>query len=325
MLIPFPFQSPKSEQLSDVQVKAIPRNHVSANLDVRMPKVSTRSMGARANRKGKSKQKEDFELTVAEWKKLSTEVLRLKCQDLNLITTGRSADLAQRLYDRFHPVELNPPVDIDLGDEEANQTENTISDDTLPYDDDEEEYDDPPFPQEEAQSGENNGENSTRNGANNMMEMIQTVVENSLQGWAEERQLMEAQVKALRSKIENMDRQQKELRTTSKTTTANSRMSANTNADKHTSSSSNANAKQTSTGTRSTRGGGHRERQNQNQGKSNTFFMDPEANIPVPKARNPFRVAAPDGQVHKYQPTFWPIVNICIFFLDPYIFLTAGN
>ena len=73
-----------------------------------MPKANTRARGARAVRRNTQVSKNDVDLTLAEWKKLSTEVLRLKCQDLNLITTGKNAELAQRLYDKHHPVVPTP-------------------------------------------------------------------------------------------------------------------------------------------------------------------------------------------------------------------------
>ena len=37
---------------------------------------------------------------------MSLEALRLRCQSNNLITTGKKAEIAQRLYDHFHPEEL---------------------------------------------------------------------------------------------------------------------------------------------------------------------------------------------------------------------------
>ena len=160
-----------------------------------MPKANTRARGARANRRNPQPTKNDADLTLAEWKKVTTEVLRLKCQDLNLITTGKNPELAQRLFDKYHPIVPNPPILVDIGDEE-DQLPGT--DDTIRYGDDGDE--DPLFPNDnnqeqrdelrerlpeertEEDEQEAGTEHEIRISKTKFLEMIQTVVENSLQG-----------------------------------------------------------------------------------------------------------------------------------------------
>ena len=87
-------------------------------------------------------QKNDADRTESEWKKLSIESLRLKCDANDLISTGKN-DVAQRLYDHFHADELekvlNQPPD-EVFDEggivngnAANTNKDTSQDSTLAW------------------------------------------------------------------------------------------------------------------------------------------------------------------------------------------------
>ena len=86
-------------------------------------------------------QKNDADRTESEWKKLSIESLRLKCDANDLISTGKKHDVAQRLYDHFHADELEkvlnqPPDEVfdegDIVNKNAanNNTDNVTSQDS---------------------------------------------------------------------------------------------------------------------------------------------------------------------------------------------------
>ena len=299
-----------------------------------MPKVK-QTRGARAARRKQEEEVEDADLTLAQWKKVPTQVLRLKCLDLNILATGKNPELAQRLYDKYHPVEPNPPVDVDLGDEEAQVSD--VEEPTIEYTDDRELLDDnandnndnnadPLFPEEhvddqtettEDQLNTNTAEQRTNIDPKNLMEMIQEVVENSLQGLVEENSLLDAQVKALRSKLEHMDRQQRAAQaktatattatTPSRTATPKPQLQQNvkralTSTNQRTASNNNTQNDNAATA------GASRTRNQQQQGiQGNQFvhFSTDTANnlentntkINQNRAKNPFRVAALDAKV----------------------------
>ena len=66
----------------------------------------------------------DDQKSAEAWGKLTLEVLRLKCQANSLITMGKKAELAARLYDHFHPEQiediLNTEPDDVIVDADAN-------------------------------------------------------------------------------------------------------------------------------------------------------------------------------------------------------------
>ena len=64
------------------------------------------SRGTRSKRSGDAPEKPDNLLTLAEWKKLPLETLKLKCNN-RVNPTGKKEVLAQRLYDHFHPNPAN--------------------------------------------------------------------------------------------------------------------------------------------------------------------------------------------------------------------------
>ena len=250
---------------------------------------------------------------------MTTEVLRLKCQDLNLITTGKNAELAQRLFDKYHPIVPNPPILVDIGDEEDQLTG---TDDTIRYGDDGAE--DPLFPNDnnqeqrdelrerlpeertEEDEQEAGTEHEIRISKTKFLEMIQTVVENSLQGWNEEHQLMDAQVKALRSKLEVMDRHQRDANP--RTTSAGNSNSATrpATANQNTANNQNNNTRSTADPSTSRAHTGNQQSTSTNangactttQGKFVHFDspVNPNTNNSR-RSRNPFRVAALDAKV----------------------------
>ena len=79
----------------------------------------------------------DEVLTVDQLAKLSLEVLRLKCQDLGVLTTGKRIDLAERIHDKHHPTTIDPPPSIDIGDDDlplSNLAASTSAESTIAYD-----------------------------------------------------------------------------------------------------------------------------------------------------------------------------------------------
>ena len=188
----------------------------------------------RTSNKGASAQSGDGDLTdadlsVEELKKLPIQVLRLMCRDLKVLQSGKKKDLAERVYDKYHPQTLNPPPHVELGDEE----------DTLPYDNE-----DPPPPasdeedreagdEEEQRSQHSDGDERTdesdgddgdgrqsnetesdprEQGVRNppppvvdIHQIVQAVVEQSL---GEQVRTMTAQVQALHSQVTTIKRHQ---------------------------------------------------------------------------------------------------------------------
>ena len=90
----------------------------------------------RASKRSRDDQKNDADQTESEWKKMSIESLRLKCDANDLISTGKKHDIAQRLYDHFHADELeevlnNSPDEVfDEGGIINENTANTKDKDT---------------------------------------------------------------------------------------------------------------------------------------------------------------------------------------------------
>ena len=65
-----------------------------------MPKVKTT----------KQKEKSDAEKQIEDWRRLTVEVLRLKCENYNLAITGRKQELVNRLYQHFNNQENVDPI-----------------------------------------------------------------------------------------------------------------------------------------------------------------------------------------------------------------------
>ena len=76
-------------------------------------------------------------LSVKQLAALPREVLRLKCLDLKLLVTGKPRQLAERIYEEYHPTQVDPPPDVDIGDDDLpladlqQNTNDTIK--TIPY------------------------------------------------------------------------------------------------------------------------------------------------------------------------------------------------
>ena len=172
-----------------------------------MPKAK-QTRGSRSARN--QPEENDADLTKVQWKKFPTEVLRLKCQNLNLLRTGRRPELIDRLFDKYHPLVPNSPPRIDLGDEEEVDDEDN-PDPTLEYADDTAldettlEVNDTRITVEENQDNQElRTQQNVTVTAQNYQELAQQVVESSLHGWAEEHELMTTKVTALQSQIAAM-------------------------------------------------------------------------------------------------------------------------
>ena len=89
--------------------------------------VKTKTTGAKSTSsktvtRGRSSAEDNTDKTLTSEElqaKYNKEVLRLKCSDLKLATTGSKKDLADRLHDEYNPIVIAPPPDIEIGDEEA--------------------------------------------------------------------------------------------------------------------------------------------------------------------------------------------------------------
>ena len=86
----------------------------------------TKATGTRG-RPSKRGANDDINLTVDQMSKMSLEVLRLKCQDLKLLTTGKRNQLAERIYEHYHPTAIDPPPEVPLGDDEVQESEETVA------------------------------------------------------------------------------------------------------------------------------------------------------------------------------------------------------
>jgi hypothetical protein len=158
------------------------------------------------NSKRSNVNKPEKDLTENEWSKMSLEVLRLKCQAYNLVTTGRKPDLAHRLHLHFHA-------------DEVDEVLHRPPDDVFVENDDER----PPPPRDTQNGGNNdnnnnnnhdgdeNSDKNNNNGSNNSTQtvpwqetpaeldnLIDARVNNVLQGIVEELQVARAELQSAR-------------------------------------------------------------------------------------------------------------------------------
>ena len=178
----------------------------------------------------------DADLSFAQLADLPREVLRLKCLDLKLLTTGKPKQLAARIFEEYHPTQVDPPPDVFIGDDDApladlqqntNDTDKTISyvgsqtriDADSVSDDDQ---------SDDQRSVTSNATYITRRDPGrhsspepdedevriNLHEVVQAVVEKSL---GEEVRTMNAQVQAIHSQLAAMKNQQKQPDISTKT------------------------------------------------------------------------------------------------------------
>ena len=159
----------------------------------------------------------DAELSLEELKALPLETLRLKCQHLRRLTTGNRKALAERVYGHYHPIRIDPPPHIDIGD-----------DDTLPYDETppaDEPADLEDHGEQSSDEGGNEGDNTRKNAGPtpnpddeasaarnstvnqvNIHEVVQAVVEKTI---GEQINTMGAELGALRSLLASKNVTQK--------------------------------------------------------------------------------------------------------------------
>ena len=151
---------------------------------------------------------DDEELTITDLRKMSVEALRQKCQKFQLLTTGKKDALVDRLHEHYHPTVIDPPPDIQIGDEAAlpdEEAANQESVDTVAYGADRTNQD--PADKSPNESSEEEDETDGRVKIN-LQEVVQGVIENSV---GEEMRTMAAQMEAFKSILTSMkDKQQQQ-------------------------------------------------------------------------------------------------------------------
>ena len=174
----------------------------------------TKATGTRG-RPSKRGANDDINLTVDQMSKMSLEVLRLKCQDLKLLTTGKRNQLAERIYEHYHPTAIDPPPEVPLGDDEVQESEETVAYNMTQSDLEESSENDDAEDSGAHAKRRNNGndrdttpdpeEEQPQPQRTNLQEIIQAVVESSV---GEEVRTMNAQIQAFHSLLTSMKAQQ---------------------------------------------------------------------------------------------------------------------